>query len=99
MSHFPLFARVAILALILEALGALSLGAGLLGLNQSRENQTAIIKLNAALDRQEAIAKQQADIGQRFLREIDYVCSITSFRAAESHLPPPPSGICNVAGH
>lgn len=84
--------RLAVVVLVLEILGALSLVAGVLSFGQSAANNAAIVKLNAALDRQAAEQAATADITRQFFDEINYICTIV----AEKNKPSPP-GICSLS--
>lgn len=97
MNHrLPPVVRLAVVVLIMEFLGALSLGAGLLSFHQSQANQSSIVQLNAALDRAAAAQRSSANATRAFVREINYICEISALRAQESHLPAPPPGVCNL---
>lgn len=95
--------RVAVVVLVLEILGALSLVAGILSFGQSAANNVAIIKLNAALDRDAANARAtakaaaaQGEITLHFLNEINFVCEVQQQVAVRLKLPPPSPGLCSL---
>lgn len=95
--------RLAVVVLVLEILGALSLVAGVASFRQSADNEAAIVKLNAALDRDAANARAAAKaaaatsaVTKNFFDEINYICAINSARASAIGLPPAPAGICQV---
>ena len=95
------FVRFALFIFVLDTLGAAGVGVSLLTLTSSQANQAAIVKLNAALDREAAaasaaarVAATQAQATRNFIGEINYICTTQAEVARRLGLPQPAKGLC-----
>lgn len=89
--------RLALIVLLLELCGALSLIAGIFSYSQSKVNSNEIGSLNRALNSAAAAQMANAALTQKFVREIEFICTVSAARAAELGLPPPAPDLCSLA--
>lgn len=88
--------RLAVVVLILELCGALSLIAGVLSYNQAKIDSAEIVSLNTALNRADAAQKATAAVTRAFIAEIDFICTVETEDAKRLGLPPPSLGVCSL---
>lgn len=63
----------------------------------SRDNTNSVNALYAQNKALRAQTSQQATATRAFVSEINFICQVSAARAAQSHLPMPSPGLCDLS--